>query len=254
MKKYIFLTILLVVAGAVFWVMTSYETIIKNVVHKYGSQVVGTDVSLEGFNISLLDGEASVKEITVANPKGYKTPNFISLGGISVKIDTNSILDDTIIIDSIVVDKPFLSYEIISLTQNNVKEIQANIAKNTTKAQTTETKEVKEKTEETKKESASKKVVIKHLQIKSGEIVAAMPGGDVTIPLPDINMKNIGAAKKGNSVAEIISKIMNQILATATKAITTGKLGDLKNVAEENLNSVVGGVKDRVKTLGIFGN
>ena len=70
----------------------------------------------------------------------------------------------------------------------------------------------------------------------------------------DVNMKNIGAAKKGNSVAEIISKIMNQILKIASRTIASGKLADLKNVAEENLNEVVGGVKDRVKNLGIFGN
>ena len=253
MKKYIFLAILLTIVGAIVFVMTSYETIVKNVVHKYGSQIVGTDVSLQGLDIALLDGEASVKEIVVANPKGYKTPHFISLGGISVKVDTNSILSDTIVIDSIVVEKPSLSYEIVSLTQNNVKEIQNNITKNTAATEKTEKQEVKEEPETTKKESASKKVVIKHLQIKSGEIIAAMPGGNVTVPLPDVDMRNIGAAKEGESIAKVISTIMNRILANASKAITSGKLNDLKNIAEENLNSVVGDVKDRVKKLGIFG-
>jgi len=253
MKKYIFLAILLTIVGAVVWVMTSYETIVKNIVHKYGSQIVGTDVSIKGLDIALFDGEASVKEIVVANPKGYKTPHFISLGGISVKVDTNSILSDTIVIESIVVEKPSLSYEIISLTQNNVKEIQNNITKNTASTDQVEKKDVKEVTETPKKESASKKVVIKHLQIKSGEIIAAMPGGDVTVPLPDVDMRNIGAAKEGESVSKVITTIMNRILSTASKAITSSKLTDLKNVAEENLNSVVGDVKDRVKKLGIFG-
>ena len=91
------------------------------------------------------------------------------------------------------------------------------------------------------------------MQIKSGEIIAAMPGGNVTVPLPDVDMRNIGAAKEGESIAKVISTIMNRILANASKAITSGKLNDLKNIAEENLNSVVGDVKDRVKKLGIFG-
>ena len=254
MKKYIFLAILLVVVGGAFWAVSSFETIVKNVVHKYGTQIVGTDVSLEGFNLSIFKGEAKVEKIVIANPKGYTTPHFISLDGVSVKVDMDSVWTDTIIIDSIVVDKPSLSYEIISLTQNNVKEIQDNITKNTATAKQAEDEEVKKATEEGKKETSGKKVIIKNLQIKSGEIIAAVAGGDVVVPLPDVNMKNIGAAKKGNSVAEIISKIMNQILKIASRTITSGKLADLKNVAEENLNEVVGGVKDRVKNLGIFGN
>ena len=121
MKKYIFLAILLIIGGGVFFVAASYESIVKNLVHKYGSQVTGTDVSLEGFDLSLFSGEASVKKIVVANPQGYKTPNFISLDGVSVKVNLDSVLTDTIIVESIIVNKPYLSYEIISLTQNNIK-------------------------------------------------------------------------------------------------------------------------------------
>jgi len=243
MKKYIFLTILLVVAGAVFWVMTSYETIIKNVVHKYGSQVVGTDVSLEGFNISLLDGEASVKEITVANPKGYKTPNFISLGGIAVKVDTNSVLSDTIVIDSIVVDKPFLSYEIISLTQNNVKEIQANIAKNTATAEKSEAKETTKTTDEQKKTSAGKKVIIKHLQIKSGEITAAMGMIDVLPTLGNmLGVKNKYAL--GHDIFNI--KDENIVVFPNGNYITNDYLYDCSN---DNIYALKSGIKIKEKDI-----
>ena len=143
MKKYIFLALLLIIVGGAIAVVYSYETIVKNVVHKYGTQIVGTDVSLDGFELSLFKGEAKVKKIVIANPKGYSTPHFISLDGVSVKIDMNSVLTDTIIIDSLIVEKPSLSYEIISLTQNNVKEIQDNITKNTASAQQAEEEEIK---------------------------------------------------------------------------------------------------------------
>ena len=46
---------------------------------------------------------------------------------------------------------------------------------------------------------------------------------------------------------------MNQILKTASQTVAKVQIGDLKNIAEKNLDNVVGGVKDRVKTLGIFG-
>ena len=61
-------------------------------------------------------------------------------------------------------------------------------------------------------------------------------------------MKDIGKEKQksGDSVAATISKVISKILSTASKTIVDSKISDLKGVAEENLNNVVGGVKDRV--------
>ena len=108
-----------------------------------------------------------------------------------------------------------------------------------------------------KDESSSKKVVIKELVVEGGEIqaVANINGkaNSLTVPLPKIVMKNIGEEKKGESIASSISKVLNNILKTASKTVVESQLGDLKSVASENLDKVVGGVKDRVKELGIFG-
>ena len=260
MKKYIILVILLIIGGGAFYLANSYEAIVKNLVHKYGSQVTGTDVSLEGFKISLTDGEGRIKKIVVANPKGYKSPHFISLDGITVKVNIKSLASDTIIIDSIVIDKPSISYEILSLTQNNLKEIQNNINSFAAKSSSGKGKDTAEteKNSTSEKTSEGKKVIIKKLQIKSGEIIAAasaggLAGGNVTVLLPDINMNNIGGGQNGNDIPQIIIKVMNQILKTASQTVAKVQIGDLKNIDEKNLDNVVGGVKDRVKTLGIFG-
>ena len=47
------------------------ETIVKKVVNKYGSEITGTEVNLQGFKLSLTKGEGEISEITVANPKNY---------------------------------------------------------------------------------------------------------------------------------------------------------------------------------------
>lgn len=257
MKKYIFLGILLIIGGGIYYAATSYEGIVKNLVHKYGSEVTGTDVSLQGFKISLTEGEATINQIVVANPKGYSEPHFISLDGIKVKINLKSLTTDTIIIDSIVIDKPAISYEMLSLTQNNIKEIQNNVAKFSNTGKTAATPAV-EKTENAEKQAnSSKKVIIKELLINSGELKAATniagKASNIAVKLPDIKMTGIGQAKNGDSIPQIIAKVLNQILQTASKTVATTQIADLKGVASDNLNNVVGGVRDRVKTLGIFG-
>ncbi len=253
MKKYIFGFLVLVIAAA-WYFSPSLETIVKKVVNKYGSEITGTEVNLQGFKLSLTKGEGEISEITVANPKNYSAPYIFSLGDIFVKVDLKSLATDTIIIEKIAINKPVITYEMLSLTQNNISQIQKNIAANTASkdAQASQAKE-----ESPKDEASSKKVVIKELVVANGEIqaIANINGkaNDLKVKLPQIVMRNIGDEKKGESIASSITKILNNILKTASKTVVESQLGDLRSVADENLNKVVGGVKDRVKELGIFG-
>ncbi len=258
-KKYIFLGVVVAAFAGFYYFTPSFESIVKKIVHKYGSEITGTDVNLEGFKLKITSGEGEIKKITVANPKNYSTPYVFSLDGVSVKVDIKSLTGDTIIIDSVKVSKPVITYEMLSLTQNNISEIQKNIAKNTA-SQPSDKKETEAKTEKSSKtEDGGKKIIIKDLLIEDGEIQAVTGLKDhkasASAKLPTIHMKDIGKEKQksGESVATTISKIVSKILSTASKTIVDSKISDLKSVAEENLNNVVGGVKDRVKEIGIFG-
>ena len=248
-KKYIFLLVLVAAFAGFYYLTPSFESIVKQVVHKYGSAVTGTDVNLEGFNLKLADGEGHIGKITVGNPKNYKLKNAMELGGISVKVNIKSLTQDTIVIESVEIDKPVINYEILSLTQNNLSQLLENIKKNTASAEKAE--------QSAEKDSGGKKVIIKKLVVRGGEIsVAASAAADITkttAKLPEITLTNIGEDKKGASVAETVSKVLTKILNTAYKTIVDSKIADLKNVAEENLNNVVGGVKERIKEIGIFG-
>ena len=66
-------------------------------------------------------------------------------------------------------------------------------------------------------------------------------------------MTNIGEDKKGESITTTISKILGKILSSASNAVVNSKISDLKGVAEKNLEDITGGVKDRIKSIGIFG-
>lgn len=255
-KRYIVLGTLVAAFAAFYYFTPSLETIVKKVVHKYGSEITGTDVNLNGFKLGLTTGEGRINQITVANPKNYSSPYIFNLEEIYVKVDLKSLTKDTIIIDKISINKPVITYEMLSLTQNNINEIQKNIAKNTASASAQEENEAKE-TKAEKGSAPAKKVVIKELVVSDGEIqaVANINGkaNNLNVKLPTISMKNIGQEQQGANIAATISKVLNNILQTASKTVVESQLSDLKGIADENLNKVVGGVKDRVKELGIFG-
>lgn len=254
MKKSTILLGLLVIAAGAYYFTPSLSSIVSKLVNKYGSEVVGTEVKLNGFDLSLTEGTAQIGKLTIANPKNYKQPYLFELNDIKVKVDLKSLTSDTIIIDSIEVNHPALYYEMLSLTQNNIKEIQQNIKTYTARNQAQETKQELTETQESSS-AEGKKVVIKKLSITDTVLSASAGNENINISLPSITMNNIGDSKsKGADIPQVIVQIMNKILSVASESVVSNNLNNLKSVAEENLNNMVGDVKERVKTLGIFKN
>lgn len=257
-KRYVVLGALVVIIAGAYYLTPSLSSIVSSLVHKYGSQITGTDVNLNGFKLSLTNGSGSISNLTVGNPKGYSAPNLINLGDVSVKVNLKSLTTNTIIIDEIKVEKPVITYEMMSLTQNNIKQILDNIKKNTASAEKAEkVAESSDTPKAAKSSSTGKKVIIKLVSINSGEVQALSNVGgqknSVNAKFPPINITGIGEAKNGQSIAASIAQILTKILNTAAQSVVDNQLGNLENVAKENLNNVIGGVKDRVKAKGIFG-
>ena len=257
MKKIvIFLVILAVIGGGVYYFSPSLESIVKSVVHKYGSEVTGTEVNLGGFDIDLSDGKVEIRELTVANPKNYSQPYAMSVGKVAVQVDIKSILSDTIVVKNVEIEKPQISYEMLSLKQNNISQLMDNIKANTASEAKSEAK-AEEKTTQESEVKESKKVVIDRLAVSGGEInvAAALVGqtASASVPLPTIEMKDIGKEKSGAGIKETISKVLDKIFDTAYQTVVKEKLVDLKDAAKESLNSVVESVKEKSGLKDWFG-
>ena len=118
-----FITFFVLLFIAIYFCLPSVESIIKRVVHQYGSQIIGTDVSIGGIDLELSKGIGVVKDIKIANPKGYQAPNLFYLKELGVEIDISSLTSDTIIIDNITINNPEITYEMKTLTQSNISDI-----------------------------------------------------------------------------------------------------------------------------------
>lgn len=270
MKKYIFLAFLVVIGAGGYYLFNNLDVIVRKLVNKYGSQVTGTEVDLQGFSINLANGEGKIGKFTVANPKGYTAPYLFSTDGVFVKVDIKSLTSDTIVIEEIRVEKPSMTYEMVSLTQNNIAQIMDNVKKNTQKAEAQEAKPQTPAKEEAKSSEGGKKVVINKISINGINLEAAIqtpaiPGVSEaktisqSIVLPNIVIKDIGKDKGGESVIATISKIMTRVLDEASKAVVKNGVGNLnkqldgvKATAEEKLNKTIDSVKEKVNTQGIF--
>ena len=243
--KYTLLTLvaLIVIALVAGWLYL--EPLVKGVVHKYGTQIVGTEVNLGGFMFNPLKGEVSVSGLTVANPAGYSTPNLLSLGNVSVKVDPKSLLTDTIVVENVSVSNPAITYEMPDFTTSNVMQIQQNVAKNTAKEEKAEAAEAE--TVAATDNGVSKNVIIRRVLVEGGSLSALTPlqkdGNVLTLDMPAIEVTGIGEEKKGVSISESITTVFNKILFNATSVVTKA-LGDVKNMAKNAANAALENAKN----------
>ncbi len=242
MKKVIIagVVLLVVVAAGLFLTLSNLGPLVKKTVNTVGPKVTKTDVSVADVSISIFSGEAKIKEFLLGNPKGFKTAKAMSVGSISVDIDEGSITKNPIVINKIEIIGPEITYEKISGTDNFKQ-----LLKNVQSSAKSEKKEAAKSS--SKSDKPAKKIVIENVIIKDAKahLVMAMLGGkEITAPMPDIHLKDIGKEKDGATPAEAFEKIFSSIYDSisadsVTQVFNDGlkQLGGLKDLGASGLKT-----------------
>ena len=188
---------------------------IKSGVETYGPRVTQTPVTLEDVQLSILSGSGMLKGLHVGNPEGYKSENIFALGQIDLKVNTRSVFSDKIIIDHIIIKRPAMSYE-KKLTTSNLKKLLENIEQFTGPSS-----EPEAETAEEEKAGTKKQVIIKKLLIEDGTIYVGALGIGQTVPLPRIEMENIGEDGNEMTMPEVIDLVLSKVLQSIGPAIAS---------------------------------
>ena len=95
-------------------------------VNTVGPKITQTPLTVDAVDVSLLAGSATVKNLVVGNPDGFKSPNAISVGLAAVSVSPLSVLSDKIVVKSVRVESPEITFE-GSLSGNNLSKIMDNV-------------------------------------------------------------------------------------------------------------------------------
>ncbi|HAV13306.1 MAG TPA: hypothetical protein DCX06_07445 [Opitutae bacterium] len=240
-KKILLVLVLLAViaAAAVYFLgSAALNKGIKHGVETVGPQVTETSVTLADVNISVLSGKGTLKSLNVGNPDGFKSANIFALGQIDIEVDTSTVFSDKIVINKIHIRQPEISYE-KKLTGSNVKKLLDSIEKFTgPKSDTPDDAPVEDS-------GAKKQIVIKQLIIEDGKVYVGALGVGQEVPLPRIEMKNIGEDGNETSIAEVLDVVLSKVLASIGPAIAdAGQL--LKGAGDDALKAVQESTTDKV--------
>ena len=116
--------LILLIIGVVI-VALNLNTLVKKSIEAYGPQITKVSIKLDEVHVDLLTGSAKVNGLVVGNPEGYTAPQSISVGEASVGLNPFSVLSDKIVIRSIHVKSPDVTFE-GGLNGNNLSKILDN--------------------------------------------------------------------------------------------------------------------------------
>ena len=204
--------------------------------------ITGTDFNVEKIRINPYTGSLRVEKLRLANPKGYDAEDAVALDLLSVKIAPMSLVKDTIVVNDVTLENPYVSYLDKDGT-NNFDQIIANVAAGKTEKE-------EEKAEEVKEEVEGKKVIVEHLSISGTRVRYGL----ITLPIPNIVLNGIGASQGGVTIESVGLEIWEKIKSSFSSVggAIGGAVGDAAKVLGDGasglLNSVTGG--DAAKGAG----
>jgi hypothetical protein len=221
-----FVVLVLLVAGAMFWLRGSLDGLVKDGVEHFGSAMTGASVTVGSVELHTTDGHGIIRDLVIGNPPGYKTAHALRVGKIDVVVDVGTLANDVITIRKIDIVAPDVSYE-KGDAMTNFDAIQKNIADYLGPSKPDD--------------KGGKKLIVEQLLIRDAKAEASAPilaGKTVAVPLPDIALNNIGKAKGGVTPGEL-----GQTIAAALKQkLTAGFSFDRIGKGLEQVGGAIGGL------------
>lgn len=231
MKKLgIAVVVLIVVVGAGGWFLfANLDHIVKVTIEKYASAATQTKVTLDGVTLQLTSGNGTLSGLSVGNPAGFSAAKAFYLGSIGVKLDTSTIKGTgPIVISSMDIEKPQVTYELLNSGTSNLQTIQKNTQAYANSFQgkktSARTSPAATSTADPDKAQPGRKLIIRDLVIRNGNVAISqelLKGQNLSTGLPEIHMTNIGQSSGGATAAEVAQQVFSAIANSAAQASVT---------------------------------
>lgn len=240
MRRALLLVILLVIVVLVIGYL-NLNRIVRTTVESQATDQLKLQTTLGSADLALFGGEVKLSDLKIASPQGFSAPQMFTLGGTAVKVNYSQLRQEPIHISSITISKPLLVIE----QENgklNFKVAMDQIPSTPSQPAPSESK------------SEPLKLIIDDLTIETPTVVmrpgdiSKIPGvsllgkslpQEITIPIPTVNLKNIGSGDGNQNGAALKDVVMQVITAIADSASKSGALPDeLKGLMNVNLADV----------------
>jgi len=193
--------------------------IVKFGINEYGPQITKVPVKVDTVNVSLLSGSAAIKGFVLGNPKGYASPQAIDVENVSVSMDPLSVTSSKLLIHSVKVKSPVITFE-QGLGINNLNKILSNLNESAKNPGTPGN-------QASNNSKPAQTIEIDDFTITGAKVRVYIPGvGGELVPLPDIHLTDLGKNNNGLTPVQLSKDILVAILKDTVKVVS-GSLGSV---------------------------
>jgi hypothetical protein len=129
------IVVLLAIAlGIAYYSSGKIDAYVKTAIEKYGSDSLGTKVSVGEVNISLRQTTATITNLEIANPPGFDDPIAFKAGLIEITLNSKESKLDSVVIDRILLNSPMVFY-IKTKQTDNLSSLQDQAARSSNNSQ-----------------------------------------------------------------------------------------------------------------------
>lgn len=252
--------IVLGAGGAGFYLFTQLDSLVKTAIEEVGGRALETKVSLGGVSINAFDGRGTLNGLAVANPAGFSDAEAIAVGEARVAIDTDSLTGETIVIRDVVIRAPRIRYE-VGPEGGNLERLYEAVGGAVEDGSTAGTGA---STDGGGTAGAERRLIVDHLLIEGAEVSVRAPSlglDDVTVPLPTIELNDLGRSEGGLTAEQILAGVMLALQQTAAgefakvPALSDLLQGEAADMVKEALDSIEGGAESLGNAIkGLFGD
>ena len=230
------IAVLIVITGLFLYLYNNVDSIVKNGIERYGTDVCGTKVSVGSVDISLKSGRGTIRGLRVANPDGFSHDSVVELGDAIVAIDIGSINRDPIVITEIRVKSPLVSAEVDEKLGTNIGKIRGHVQQYQARA----AKPAGKQDAGFEKRIAIRSFVIELGTLKADATRVGREKGQWE--MPPIELSNLGGERgvRPEAIAKVISvALFTRAEQVAAEHVKAAAVQQIKNEAQKKLDEIL---------------
>ena len=191
--------------------------IVKAGLETAGPKITQVPITVDAVHLSLLTGSARIEGLVVGNPEGYKTPQAISVGVAAVGVNPLSVLSDKIVVRTVRVEAPEITFEGNPFSGNNLTKIRDNVNAATASSQPPATNPTAQTASK-----PGKKLEVDDFLITGAKVhvsLTGIGGKEMTLPLPDIHLTSMGTGADGITATDLTRRVLDALTTATVRAV-----------------------------------
>lgn len=239
MLKKIILAIVILVVGTLATVYIIRDTLVERAVEEGGTYALGVETDLGSAGLELSGGSLELNDYEIRNPEGFSAENIFSIKKAMLDVNTGSLLDDEVVVDSLIIEGIRLNIEQID-TKGNYQVLMDNIKK----------LDFGESSSDDQHKIKIDKVAIRDIQVTGALSLPGLKPVEKSYSVDNITMNNLGG-KDGANVSEITATITKKLLQSALAAgsgiLPDGFGKNIKQAADQKIDEAKEEAESKLK-------